>query len=88
MGGVYPLRHQDFLDDNPNLFLRNTGPTISLFNAWLHISGDDDLFINEAATRGMCRSRFIRKAFMFSKPKLTMGEYFKQKTRHLNTGNY
>src|ERR1043165_5659704 len=42
LGGMI-LCHQDFLDENLNLFLRNTGPTISAFNAWLHLKSLETL---------------------------------------------
>jgi O-succinylhomoserine sulfhydrylase len=42
MGGMI-LCHQDFLDENLNMFLRNTGPTISPFNAWLHLKSLETL---------------------------------------------
>ena len=42
LGGVI-LCHQDFLDDNLQQFLRNTGPTISPFNAWLHLKSLETL---------------------------------------------
>jgi len=42
MGGMILCR-QDFLDENLNLFLRNTGPTLSPFNAWLHLKSLETL---------------------------------------------
>jgi O-succinylhomoserine sulfhydrylase len=42
LGGMI-LCQQDFLDDNLNLFLRNTGPTLSPFNAWLHLKSLETL---------------------------------------------
>ena len=42
MGGVILCR-QDFLDENLNQYLRNTGPTISPFNAWLHLKSLETL---------------------------------------------
>jgi len=42
LGGMI-LCHQDFLDENLNLFLRNTGPTLSPFNAWLHLKSLETL---------------------------------------------
>ena len=42
MGGVI-LCKQDFLDENLHQFLRNTGPTISPFNAWLHLKSLETL---------------------------------------------
>ena len=42
LGGMILCR-QDFLDENLNLFLRNTGPIISPFNAWLHLKSLETL---------------------------------------------
>lgn len=42
LGGMILCR-QDFLDENLNQFLRNTGPTISPFNAWLHLKSLETL---------------------------------------------
>jgi O-succinylhomoserine sulfhydrylase len=42
LGGVV-LCQQDFLDDHLQTFLRNTGPSISPFNAWLHLKSLETL---------------------------------------------
>ncbi len=42
MGGVILCR-EDFLKDHLQVFLRNTGPTISPFNAWLHLKSLETL---------------------------------------------
>jgi len=42
MGGVI-LCHEDFLNQHLQTFLRNTGPTISPFNAWLHLKSLETL---------------------------------------------
>ena len=42
LGGVI-LCHKDFLDDHLQVFLRNTGPSISPFNAWLHLKSLETL---------------------------------------------
>lgn len=42
LGGAILCR-QDFMDENLNLFLRNTGPSISPFNAWLHLKSLETL---------------------------------------------
>ncbi|HKU65765.1 MAG TPA: aminotransferase class I/II-fold pyridoxal phosphate-dependent enzyme, partial [Rhizomicrobium sp.] len=42
MGGAI-LCHQDFLDENLQQYLRNTGPTLSPFNAWLHLKSLETL---------------------------------------------
>jgi O-succinylhomoserine sulfhydrylase len=42
LGGVV-LCDQDFLDQHLQVFLRNTGPAISPFNAWLHLKSLETL---------------------------------------------
>jgi len=42
MGGVI-LCKEDFLKDHLQIFLRNTGPTMSPFNAWLHLKSLETL---------------------------------------------
>ncbi|HJS45733.1 MAG TPA: O-succinylhomoserine sulfhydrylase [Rhizomicrobium sp.] len=42
LGGAI-LCHQDFLDENLQQYLRNTGPTLSPFNAWLHLKSLETL---------------------------------------------
>jgi O-succinylhomoserine sulfhydrylase len=42
LGGVI-LCHEDFLADHLQSFLRNTGPAISPFNAWLHLKSLETL---------------------------------------------
>ena len=42
LGGVILCR-EDFLKDHLQIFLRNTGPCISPFNAWLHLKSLETL---------------------------------------------
>lgn len=42
MGGMI-LCHEDFLNQHLQTYLRNTGPTISPFNAWLHLKSLETL---------------------------------------------
>ena len=42
LGGVI-LCSQDFLDQHLQIFIRNTGPSISPFNAWLHLKSLETL---------------------------------------------
>ncbi|HXB51833.1 MAG TPA: O-succinylhomoserine sulfhydrylase [Rhizomicrobium sp.] len=42
LGGAI-LCHPDFLEENLQQFLRNTGPSISPFNAWLHLKSLETL---------------------------------------------
>lgn len=52
------------------------------------ISGDDDLFINQVARKGNTRVQPDPSAFTYSKPKQTVGSWFRQKRRHLTTGGF
>lgn len=52
------------------------------------ISGDDDLFINEVAHKSNTRVQPDPAAFTYSKPKQTLGSWFRQKKRHLTTGGF
>lgn len=57
------------------------------FDSHAHIaSGDDDLFINQAATRANTRVILSPTAFVFSEPKSSWRGYYRQKSRHLTTG--
>lgn len=52
------------------------------------MSGDDDLFINQAATPRNVRIEIDPAAHTFSLPKESMGKWFHQKRRHMTTGKY
>lgn len=51
-------------------------------------SGDDDLFINEAAKKENTSITFNPESFTYSKPKQTFSEWFRQKRRHASTAKY
>jgi glycosyltransferase involved in cell wall biosynthesis len=51
-------------------------------------SGDDDLFINEAATGKNCTIAHTPESFTRSKPKTTYSHWFAQKRRHIATAKY
>ncbi|OFY23652.1 MAG: hypothetical protein A2W98_13265 [Bacteroidetes bacterium GWF2_33_38] len=51
-----------------------------------YLSGDDDLFINEAATKSNTAIEFSLDSHTISEPKKTLNEWFVQKRRHLSTG--
>ncbi len=51
-------------------------------------SGDDDLFINRAATRKNTQVIADPESFTFSQPKKTFKDWRTQKKRHLSTGRY
>lgn len=65
------------------LFYRKKG-----FASHYHIqSGDDDLFVNEAATKTNTRVEVDAESFCHSKTKRTFREWWFQKKRHLQTGS-
>ena len=51
-------------------------------------SGDDDLFINEAANKSNTVICAIPDGFTYSKPKTTYKEWFTQKRRHVSTASF
>lgn len=51
-------------------------------------SGDDDLFINEAANKHNTTIAFHPDGFTFSAPKETYGDWFMQKRRHASTAKH
>lgn len=51
-------------------------------------SGDDDLFINQAATGKNTTICFSKNSFTYSEPKTTYKDWFLQKRRHLSTAKY
>lgn len=51
-------------------------------------SGDDDLFINQAAHKDNTDICYSPNSFTFSKPKTTFKEWFKQKHRHTLTATH
>ncbi len=74
---------------------RNLGYTKSEFfktNGFIsHIqvkSGDDDLFIQEAATKSNTTFTIVPNSFTVSNPPLTFKEWFRQKRRHVSTASF
>ncbi|CAD0007503.1 glycosyltransferase [Flavobacterium chungangense] len=51
-------------------------------------SGDDDLFVNQAANKANTTIAYTPESFTYSKPKKTYKEWFTQKRRHVATANY
>lgn len=51
-------------------------------------SGDDDLFINQVATKKNTTICFTPESFTYSRPKTTFGAWFTQKRRHVATARY
>lgn len=59
------------------------------FATHYHIeSGDDDLFVNEAATRTNTVVEISPEAFTYSVPKMSFKEWLRQKRRHATTWAY
>lgn len=66
------------------LFFKHKG-----FYKHMHLpSGDDDLFVNEAATSNNTSVRLSKDCLTFSEPKLKWGEWFFQKRRHFTSSAY
>ena len=66
------------------IFYRHKG-----FSAHNHVlSGDDDLFINMAATKINTKINIDADAFTLSEPAKTWSQYAKQKKRHYSTAKY
>jgi len=51
-------------------------------------SGDDDLFINQAATKENTAICFLPDSFTYSEPKTSFKEWFTQKRRHVSTAKH
>ncbi|QDK83894.1 glycosyltransferase [Spirosoma sp. KCTC 42546] len=67
-----------------SLFFANKG-----FYTHMNVTGgDDDLFINEVATKQNTAVCLDPDTFMWSKPKETWADWRQQKKRHLNVGKY
>ncbi|MDE2181505.1 MAG: O-succinylhomoserine sulfhydrylase [Alphaproteobacteria bacterium] len=62
MGGVI-LCHDDFLRDHLQIYLRNTGPSISPFTAWLHMKSLETLALR---MRAHCENAEIIADFLAS----------------------
>lgn len=52
------------------------------------MSGDDDLFINQAATKNNVAVEISEESFVYSEPKKDFGSWMHQKSRHMTTGKY
>jgi len=67
-----------------SLFLKQKG-----FAPYCHIpSGDDDLFVNKAATRFNTRIASGPDSVTISEPKESLKEWIRQKRRHVSTAKY
>jgi poly-beta-1,6-N-acetyl-D-glucosamine synthase len=66
------------------LFFRNKG-----FANHQHImSGDDDLFVNETATKNNVAIEISEESFVYSEPKKDFTAWSRQKSRHMTTGKF
>ncbi|MGB5982150.1 MAG: glycosyltransferase [Nonlabens sp.] len=52
------------------------------------LGGDDDLFVNEAATRSNTAVSLNPNSFTYSIPKESISSWWKQKRRHINTSSH
>ncbi|MBA3674781.1 MAG: glycosyltransferase, partial [Chitinophagaceae bacterium] len=67
-----------------SVFFRHKG-----FSSHNHVaSGDDDLFINMAATKSNTQIMIDKDSFTLSEPPKTWNEWMKQKQRHYTTSRY
>lgn len=63
------------------LFFKHKG-----FAAHMHIpSGDDDLFVNAAATKNNCAIVCHQESWCYSSPEKNLSDWMRQKRRHFNT---
>ena len=67
LGGVI-LCKEDFLKDHLQTFIRNTGPSISPFNAWLHLKSLETL---ELRMRAHCEAAAAVADFLAGQAKVT-----------------
>ncbi len=67
-----------------SLFYKQNG-FISHYNT---PSGDDDLFVNKAATSKNTEICLTPESFTYSQPKTNLSAWFRQKRRHISTGKY
>lgn len=67
-----------------SVFMRNRG-----FASHTHVlGGDDDLFMNEVANKNNTTICLDTDSFVYSFPKTTWQDWYRQKKRHLSVGNY
>lgn len=67
-----------------SMFFRNKGFT----SHYKVVSGDDDLFINQVATKKNTRIDIDQDSFMYSDPKTDFKTWIRQKMRHMGAGKY
>ncbi|MEE4176445.1 MAG: glycosyltransferase [Bacteroides sp.] len=86
----YALAGQAYMGVGRNLaYRREVFYRVKGFTShYLVSSGDDDLFINQTATRRNVRIEVNPDAHTLSLPKETLGKWFHQKRRHMTTGKH
>lgn len=87
---TYALAGKPYMGVGRNLsykktvFFRHKG-----FSAFNHVSsGDDDLFINKAATKNNTKINIDPEAFTLSEPPTSWRQWIRQKRRHYSTAKY
>ncbi|HTE07178.1 MAG TPA: glycosyltransferase [Flavitalea sp.] len=84
LGGLAYMGTGRNLSYKKTKFLKNKG-----FSSINHVpGGDDDLFINQIATRRNTRVIIDKQAFTLSEPKKKVSDWFRQKYRHYTTGKF
>jgi O-succinylhomoserine sulfhydrylase len=71
LGGVV-LASKDFVDEHLQPFIRNTGPSISPFNAWLHLKSLETL---DLRMKAHCDSAYKVAEFLSGQKKVTKVHY-------------
>jgi O-succinylhomoserine sulfhydrylase len=71
LGGVV-LCHEDFLKDHLQTFIRNTGPAMSPFNAWVHLKSLETL---DLRMREHCANALKIADFLSAQKKVTSVRY-------------
>ena len=66
LGGVILCR-EDFLKDHLQIFLRNTGPSMSPFNAWVHLKSLETLALR---MRAHCENAAVVADFLANQPRV------------------
>src|SRR3569832_500851 len=67
LGGVI-LCKEDFLKDHLQTFIRNTGPSISPFNAWIHLKSLETLALR---MRALCEAATVVADFLATQKNVT-----------------
>lgn len=85
----YALARKPYMGVGRNLaYSKDVYYRVKGFKSHYHIpSGDDDLFVNQAANRKNTRIEISPESHTHSRPEKTMKAWFRQKMRHLTTGS-